>query len=124
MGCGIASGLEYIVARVVPLDARHAPQPLGRTPAVFDIGQSIDYVAMHIDGSVGTMATKNCVLWSLPDARALTCFEMAKLLGHDDTTNFSGLSEPQARKLRGMSLHVATTGLRLSCVLAGLGHGP
>ena len=99
-------------------------QPLGRTPAVFEISQTIGYERMHVDGSVGTMAT-NCSLWSLPDARVLNRLDMAKLMCHDATsTNFSGLSEPQVRKLLGMSLHVGTAGLMRSCILSGLGYGP
>ena len=97
-------------------------QPLGHAPAVFDKSQTIDYVGMHVDGSIGTMAT-GCSMWSLPDARVLTCLEMAKLMGHDDTTNFSGLSETQIKKLLGMSLHVGTAGLMMSCILAGLSIG-
>ena len=98
-------------------------QPMGHMPAIFDISQTIGFDSLHCDGSVGTMATSS-VLWSIPDARALTCLEMAKLMGHDENTNFSGLSDPQVRKLLGMSLHVGTAGLMMSCVLAGLGHGP
>ena len=55
--------------------------PLGSTPSILDISQSLKRGGLRVDGMVGTMAT-NAVMWSMIDGNILDIGEVLKLMGH------------------------------------------
>ena len=90
---------------------------------IMDISQAIDRCRAKFDGAAPTMAT-NTKLWSMRAGRCLTVSEMAKLMGHDFSTDQADLtrtSEAQMRAMLGMSMHVATAGYAMIGVLAAVG---
>ena len=93
--------------------------PLGSTPSILDISQSLKRGGLRIDGYVGTMAT-NAVMWSMIDANVLNIGEMFKLMGHREVLSRDSLKRKQLKTLLGMSLHVGTAGLLISSILASI----
>ena len=55
--------------------------PLGSSPGILDISQSLKRGGLRVDGMVGTMAT-NAVMWSMIDGNILDIGEVLKLMGH------------------------------------------
>ena len=71
-------------------------QPLRSTVMIMDISQAVDRCKPKTDGSVPTMAT-NAKMWSIRARKALSCIEMAKLLGHDRMSNAQSAGKEHAR---------------------------
>ena len=95
--------------------------PLRSTMMIMDISQAIDRARAKLDGSVPTMGT-NARMWSMQAGRLLDVSEMAKLMGlHLAGVNLQCTTENQMRKMLGMSIHVATSGLALIALLAAIG---
>ena len=95
--------------------------PLRSTMMIMDISQAIDRARAKTDGSVPTMGT-NARMWSMRAGRLLDVSEMAKLMGlHLAGVNLQCTTENAMRKMLGMSIHVATSGLALIGLLAAIG---
>ena len=124
--------LELIDQKNVPMSVRErnllnvfarlpVAQPLRSTLMIIDIKQAVDRCRPKTDGRVPAIAT-NAKMWSLRAGKALTCIEIAKLMGHDlDGVDLRGTTECQMRNMLGMGMHVATAGTALIGLLAAIG---
>ena len=91
------------------------------TMMIMHISQAIDRARAKYDGAVPTMGT-NARMWSMRAGRVLDVSEMGKLMGLDlSEVDLRSTTEPQMRKMLGMSVHVATAGFALIGLLAAVG---
>ena len=117
------------VAEMLASEARRSPHAGVRggtrgawqTTLATAFSQAIDRARAKTDGTVPTMGT-NARMWSMRAGRLLDVSEMAKLMGlHLAGVNLQCTTESQMRKMLGMSIHVATSGLALIALLAAIG---